>query len=116
MRQGGEEEDSLGRLAELHGEVKEALEAGKRVWAMKLLEQCQAVAWGLGNRAEAREGKGCGMTAIVDDYCELVYEVNEQAWHGEYVNPGKVFRYLNKSLGLMRENVKMDGGAQKAEE
>jgi hypothetical protein len=48
------------------------------------------------------------MVAILEDYCELVYEVNEQIWHGEYINPGKVYRYLNRSLELVKENLSLE--------
>lgn len=101
--------DSMERLAGLHDKVKEALETKKKAAAMRLLEQCQDVALKLGNVAEQTEGKGCGMIAILDDYCELVYEINEQVWHGERINPEKAHRYLNKSLGIMKENAGMDG-------
>lgn len=96
-------EDSLGLLAQIHEEIKEALEAKNGAAAMKLLEQCQSIALEMGNREEAMKGKNCEMTAILEDYCELVYEINEQIWYGEHINPGKVYRYLNKSFGLMKE-------------
>jgi len=90
--------DYIRHFARLHEQVKEALERKQDVSAMKLLEQCQAVACELGGRLEAVKGKGCGEVAILHDYCELVYEVNEQIWYKEHVNPGKVYRYLNKCL------------------
>ena len=95
-------------FSELHGEVKDALEAKEAALTMRLLERCQGAALELGNRVEAVRGKGCHMVAILEDYCELVYEVNEQIWHGEYINPGKVYRYLNRSLELVKENLSLE--------
>lgn len=95
-------------FSELHGEVKDALEAKEAALAMRLLERCQGAALELGNRVEAVRGKGCHMVSILEDYCELVYEVNEQIWHGEYINPGKVYRYLNRSLELVKENLSLE--------
>ena len=95
-------------FSELHGEVKDALEAKEAALAMRLLERCQGAALELGNRVEAVRGKGCHMVAILEDYCELVYEVNEPIWHGEYIIPGKVYRYLNRSLELVKENLSLE--------
>lgn len=108
MRRRGKPAESLNMLSQIHDEIRETLQKQQDAAVMKLLEQCQAIALEVGTRAEKGKGKHCEITAIMEDYCELVYEVNEQIWHGEYVNPGKVYKYLNKSLGLMRESMSKD--------
>lgn len=106
MEKAGEgQEEGIRLFARLHHGIQEAIEAEEYVLAMKLLEQCQDAALKLGNEMEAIEGKDCEIIPILDDYCELAYEINEQIWHGEYVNPGKVFRYLNKSLELIEGSI-----------
>ena len=74
-------ENYLKQFVELHEEIKYALEMKNNVLAMKLLEQCQATALKLGNLIEAVKGRNFDTILTLDDYCELVYIINEDIWH-----------------------------------
>ena len=101
-------ENYLKQFVELHEEIKYALEMKNNVLAMKLLEQCQATALKLGNLIEAVKGRNFDTILTLDDYCQLVYIINEDIWHKYYINSGKIYRYLNKSLRLIEESINLD--------
>ena len=65
-------------LAQAHEAVVKAVRAGKNYIAMDLLEQCQDGAIRLGNLVEKAEGEGGRIIPLLEDYCELVYQIHEE--------------------------------------
>ena len=65
-------------LGEAHKEIKKAMEGKKQAAAMKLLEQCQQGAIELGNMIEESEGEGFATDNLLEDYCELLYQLHEK--------------------------------------
>lgn len=101
-------ENYLKQFVQLHEEIKYALEMKNNILAMKLLEQCQATALKLGNLIETVKGRDLDTILTLDDYCELVYIINEDIWHKYHINSGKIYRYLNKSLRLIKDSINLD--------
>ena len=104
----------------LHCRVKDSIGAKKGMEAMRLLEQCQGCAQELADLVETEAKKDSQVIPVLEDYCELVYLINEELWRGERVNPGKVYKYMNKCLTMMRETLGleavMETGAQEEKE
>lgn len=104
----------------LHCQVKDSIGAKKGMEAMRLLEQCQSCAQELADLVETEAKKDSQVIPVLEDYCELVYLINEELWRGERVNPGKVYRYMNKCLTMMRETLGLEAliekGAQEEKE
>ncbi len=85
-------------LGRAHGAVKKAIMADKNSIAMDLLEQCQEGAMELGGLIEDAEGEGTKIISLLEDYCELVYQIYEQIRQGRFI-AGEEDQELNRSFG-----------------
>lgn len=100
--------DYLRLLEKAHNEVRKAVETKKYDVAMDLLEQCQDAAIELGNRIEAAEGEGFVTIPLLENYCELTYQIHEEIWQKHFASAGKVYKSLRKSLIQIENSVKND--------
>ena len=100
--------DYLRLLEKAHDEVRKALETKKYDVAMELLEQCQDAAIELGNRIEASEGEGFVTIPLLENYCELTYQIHEEIWQKQSASAGKVYKSLRRSLIQIDNSVKHD--------
>ena len=67
--------------------------------ANTLLTQCQTNAINMGNLIEESEGEGFVTVKYLEDYCELVYSINEELQSNSGTdNPEKIYKKLNKML------------------
>ncbi len=103
-------EDFIRLLEQAHLEIKKALEAKKITLALDLLEQCQDGAIELGNMIEAQEGEGFVTVSLLEEYCELVYQLHEEIWQKKekVTNIGKMAKGLKRQLIQIENSVKND--------
>ena len=100
--------DYLRLLEKAHDEVRKAIETKKYDVAMDLLEQCQDAAIELGNRIEAAEGEGFVTIPLLENYCELTYQIYEEIRQNHFASAGKVYKSLRKALIQAENSVKND--------
>ena len=62
-------------LSQAHEEIKKEIERKDPAAAMGLLAQCQEGAIQMGSLIETTEGEGAPTIALLESYCELVYEI-----------------------------------------
>ena len=79
--------DYIGLLGQAHEAVKKALESKKTETALDLLGQCQEAAIQLGNLIEEEEGEGFVTVGLLEDYCELVFQVYTLVSQEQTLNP-----------------------------
>ena len=101
-------EDYLRLLEKAHDEIRKAIETKKYDIAMDLLEQCQDAAIELGNRIEAVEGEGFVTIPLLENYCELTYQIHEEIWQNHFASASKVYKALRRSLVQAVNSVKHD--------
>lgn len=101
-------EDFLQLLGQAHLEIKKALETKKYELAMDLLEQCQDGAIELGNMIEEQEGEGFVTVSLLEEYCELVYQLHEEIWQKKKLNPNRVYKSIKRQLIQIENSVKTD--------
>ena len=98
-------------LEEAHKAVQKAMEAGKNYIVQDLLEQCQEGAIKLGELIESAQGERFRTIPLLEDYCELVYQIYEKAGQGQ-VNDAESVRILQESLAQtllqIKESVEND--------
>ena len=70
-------EDFVESLRQAHTEIKKAI-LNKNSLALELLGQCQDGAIRLGNMIETIEGEGFATVPLLEDYCEIVYQIHEE--------------------------------------
>lgn len=100
--------DYLRLLEKAHDEVRKAIETKKYDVAMDLLEQCQDAAIELGNRIEAAEGEGFVTIPLLENYCELTYQIYEEIRQNHFASAGKVYKSLRRALIQAENSVKND--------
>ena len=72
-----EAEDFIGILSRAHGAVKKAIKSDKNDIAMDILVQCQDGAIKLGDLLENAEGEECPIISMLEEYCEIIYQIYE---------------------------------------
>ena len=94
-RQAGE---FLKLLARAHEAIGKAVRTGENGIAMEVLEQCQEGAIRLGELVERAEGENCGMISLLEDYCELIYQIYEKVRQGKETDGDRISESLCQSL------------------
>lgn len=95
-------------LEQAHDEIREAVDAGRNSMAAELLAQCQEGAIRLGELIEKTEGEGFSTIALLERYCELVYQVHEELTGGAAVNANHVYKKLRKALIQIQNSIRSD--------
>ena len=101
-------EELLGLLGQVHEEIKKGIEAGRKEEAMELLGQCQDAAIQLGQSIEEAEGEGFVTIPLLEQYCEVVYQIYEGLAQGQGVSANKAGKSLRKALVSIENSVKND--------
>lgn len=101
-------EDFIKLLDRAHNEVKRAMERKDRDASSELLEQCQEGVIELGNMIEAEEGEGFPTISLLEEYCEVVYQIHEAIWHNLPLNASKTYKSLRKLLVRIEDSVRQD--------
>ncbi len=101
-------EDFVQLLAQAHEEIKKAVQSGKNKEAMELLEQCQDGAIQLGNLIESTEGKEFVTISLLEDYCELVYQIHEELVTNLSLPVDKVYKKLFKAVVKIKNSIRND--------
>lgn len=101
-------EDFVELLAQAHGTVKKEVEACGHEKVMELLTQCQEGAIQLGNLIESTEGEGFVTIGMLEDYCEIIYQIYEEIAQGRTVDFVKAGNILDKTLARIRGSIRED--------
>ena len=98
-------------LEEAHKAVSKAMEAGKNYIVQDLLEQCQEGAIKLGELIESAEGERFKTIPLLEDYCELVYQIYEKAGQAQTDEADTVHALqesLAQTLAQIKDSVEHD--------
>lgn len=95
-------------LEQAHSAVKKSMEARDEGTVLDLLGQCQEAAIQLGTMIEAEEGEGFATVKLLEDYCELVFQVYTLVTQKQPLNPSKVHKQLKKQLIPIDNSIRQD--------
>lgn len=95
-------------LGQVHEGIKKAIERGQYDSAAEFLAQCQESAIHLGETIEETEGEGFVTVALLESYCETVYECYALISQGQAVNANRTYKSLRKALIQVENSVKND--------
>ena len=101
-------EEFLELLEQAHGEIRTNLENKNISTAQDLLMDCQEGAISLGSLIEASEGEGFVTIPLLEEYCELVYQLHESLAGEEGAPAGKAYKLLRNLLIRIRNSVRND--------
>lgn len=99
-------EELLGQMGEAHGEIKNFIEQGNAMQSMNLLEECQNAAIAIGTLIENTEGEGHPAVTVLEEYCELIYQIYENLMPGSSVNANKTYKFLKQKLIKAANSIK----------
>ena len=95
-------------MEEAHGQFKKYIEQGSVPLAMELLEECQNGGITLGTLIEDTEGEGHPTVLLLEEYCELVYQIHEDLAGNKEINPKKTHKLLKQKLIRILNSLKSD--------
>ena len=90
------------------GEIRKALERKETGLVLDLLGQCQDAAIAVGNMIEAEEGEGTTAVHLLEEYCELLYQIYEAVTQEQPVNVPGSCKVLRKKLVQVRNSIRTD--------
>ncbi len=101
-------EELVRQMEEAHDQIRKFIEQGSIVSALELLEECQNGGITLGTLIESTEGEGHPTVVLLEEYCELTYQIHEDLSAGKDINANKVHKLLRQKLIKMTNSLKND--------
>lgn len=101
-------ENFLKLLEKAHKGIRKALETRNADIALDILIQCQEGIIEQGGMIEEAEGEGTKTVSLMEDYCEVIFQVHEEIAGDPYTNPSKIYNKLNSSLIQIENSVRKD--------
>lgn len=91
-----------------HDQIRAFIEKKEDVQAMCLLEQCQQLALRAGTLIEDIEGEGFVTVKMLEDYCELTYQIHNKISQLQIPNFHKEYKNLHRQMIMIENSVKND--------
>jgi hypothetical protein len=101
-------EEIIRQMEEAHNEIKRCMEKGSVAQSEELLADCQNAAVAIGTLIEETEGEGHFAVTVLEEYCELVYQIYEELSLDRNVNANKVYKSLRQKLIKASNSIKND--------
>ena len=101
-------DDLFQALDGIHEEIRKEIEQRNISGALHLLEQSQQGAIQAGTIIENEEGEGFPTVGLIEQYCEMLYQLYDRISENQPVNPGKACRNLRKQLIRIQNSANTD--------
>lgn len=96
------------QMEEAHDQLKKFIEQGSVPPAMELLEECQNGGITVGTLIESTEGEGHPAVTLLEEYCELIYQIHENLAENKEINTKKIHKLLKQKLIKISNSLKND--------
>lgn len=101
-------EELIKQIEEAHNQVKNDISQGNIRSATELLEDCQNGGIAIGTLIEETEGEEHPTVAVLEDYCELIYQIHKDLTELKDVNANKIHKLLRQKLIRVQNSLKND--------
>lgn len=101
-------DDFVKILRDVHSTIRKTVDARNTEATMELLEQCQNCAISIGEMIEAAEGEGHPTVALLEEYCEMVYQIYEQVRQSKFPGGNQAHNLLSGQLIRIGKSIKQD--------
>lgn len=101
-------EELVRQMEEAHDQIKKFIGQNSIPSAMELLEECQNGGITLGTLIESTEGEGHPTVFILEEYCELAYQIHEDLDTKKEINTNKIYKLLRQKLIRVANSLKND--------
>lgn len=98
-------EQLLQTLAQAHDAVGRLINSGQYMQACEILSGCQQGAAGLGNMVEQSEGSDAPVITLLEQYCELVYQIYQSLSEKKAVRGDEICHRLDKLWDSFYHNI-----------
>ncbi len=90
----------IDQMEEAHRQIKKYIEQKNTQSAMLLLEDCQTSGITIGTLIENTEGEKHPIVLLLEDYCELIYQIHENlsVASAKELNENKIYKLLRQKL------------------
>lgn len=99
-------EELVRQMEAAHDQIKKFIEQGSTPSALELLEECQNGGITLGTLIESTEGEGHPAVLLLEEYCELTYQIHEDLAGGRSINANKIYKLLRQKLIKTANSIK----------
>lgn len=96
----------LSTLSEAHGEIKKFAQQKESAAVIQILADCQDLAQLIGNYIEGIEGEGTETVALLEDYCDLLYQASLEAQAGGADSVRRLHKQLLRIENSVRDELK----------
>ncbi|MCI8274498.1 MAG: hypothetical protein HFI66_02605 [Lachnospiraceae bacterium] len=101
-------DDLFQALDGIHEEIRKEIEQRNISGALHLLGQSQQGAIQAGTVIENEEGEGFPTIGLIEQYCEMLYQIYDNLSQGQQINPGKACKNLRKQLIRIQNSANTD--------
>lgn len=101
-------EELVKQIEEAHEQIKQYIAQGGAQFAMELLEDCQNGGITVGTLIEETEGEGHPTVSLLEEYCELVYQIHEDLADNKEFNANKAYKLLRQKLIKVGNSLRND--------
>ena len=91
-------EELVRQMEEAHDQIKKFIEQGNIPSALELVEECQNGGITVGTLIENTEGEGHPTVLLLEEYCEVAYQIHEELIQNKNVNTNKIYKLLRQKL------------------
>ncbi len=106
-------DELLNLLGQAHEQIFKLLRNGNSTEVCEILGDCQNVAISVGTAIDEEEGEGSYTVKLLEEYCELVYQLNEAIVQETINSVNEVRAPLDKSLKNIKKAYNKDVHMQK---
>jgi hypothetical protein len=89
---------AIAALVDVHRQVEELAQKDLKEQAMQLLEQCQQNAIDMGGLIDSTEGENTQEVHLLEEYCELLYQIHVKLEEGDKCSNLDMIEMLNEPL------------------
>ncbi len=103
-------EELVLQMQEAQDQIKKYIEQQNIPYAMQLLEDCQNGAITIGTLIEKTEGEAHPAVVLLEEYCELVYQIHEGLGNHKdnNTNEAKIYKLLKQKLTKVTNSIHND--------
>lgn len=95
-------------LYQAQDQIKDMINRGRLPQAIGLLEQCQEGAIHLGGLIEQSEGEDFVTVGLLEDYCEMIYQLHENLGENKNESGNKMYKQLHRQLIQIENSIRND--------
>lgn len=101
-------EELVRQIEEAHNQVRNYIEQKNIQLAAELLEDCQNGGIAMGTLIEETEGENHPTVAVLEEYCELIYQIHKDLAEKREISAGKIHKLLRQKLIRVENSLKND--------